>query len=145
MNIYLAECREFHFYTVRKRDSTKWSSLFTQFGLEGLTILPTPQDLPSLLLDLFESKDRTSISYRANIRAFNNSITTTCVETKWVPRCPEYSLFIPILAIHGELYHSIGGMIASDNLWPCSSSVYIHGMNRIQSKCATSTPSCIKL
>ncbi|PKY58404.1 hypothetical protein RhiirA4_480296 [Rhizophagus irregularis] len=107
----------------KNRNSSLASPAFSICCAHGKVCLAPLIVLPPYLLNLYTSSDSDAVSFRKNIRRYNNVLV-----------CTSFGADINVIAgqgisdfrIHSQVYHRIGSLLPEDGLQPAFAQLYIY-------------------
>lgn len=107
----------------KNHSSNRASPTFSICCAHGKVLLPPLTEPPLYLLNLYTSSESDAISFRKNIRRYNNILACTSfganIDTFQGQGVSNFR-------IHGQVYHRIGSLLPEEGHQPAFAQLYIH-------------------
>ncbi len=137
MNQTCIHCGAKFWMKEKNRNSSLASPAFSTCCAHGKVHLPRLIDLLPYLLNLYTSSDSDAVSFRKNIRRYNNVLTYTSfgADINVIP-----GQGISDFCIHGQVYHRISSLLPEDGLQPAFAQLYIYDSEHENANCCNVMP-----
>jgi hypothetical protein len=107
----------------RNRSSNRASPTLSICCAHGKVLLPRLIEPPSYLLNLYTSSEPDAISFRKNIRRYNNVLACTSFGAN-IEKFQGQG--VSNFCIHGQVYHRIGPLLPEEGHTPAFAQLYIY-------------------